>query len=699
MRSTWIALSACVLGLMMIGSSLVAGGAASANSIGAGGAAAALPFHGTPDPNATPLPLDNGDLPAGYTPTYYRDIEPILQDECMSCHMPDGIGYAYFPMEDVRDVSEGDAPDYIAFVTGIDYMPPWQPGPASPTMLHQRSLTELEINTLAAWAEAGAPLGDEADRRDTLPSPSVNALRPDVVMTMAEAYSADGSLEDDYRCFIMEPNFDEDVYITGSDFQPGNTEIAHHALVFVVPDEMRADALAMDAADEGFGWECFGGTGLQTGDPMNSVLDPQQLIRALQAQEVDLAALAQTLNVRSGEELRQRSWQEIEQVLIDAGVDMERLMMDAGLRDLNLASMNGSANRLVQGWVPGSVPTQYPPNTGLFAPANSFIVVQMHYNTTAGGGTDQSTLRLQVEPFSPDITPIFGRPLVAPVEIPCPDGVENEACNREIAQQQVINPRTSDALLAACGQSLSDYADNTAENAYGYCDYPVNVEGWVIEVGGHMHELGSAMRITLNPAAEDEQILLEIPEWDFHWQGTYFLANPVEIKPGDTIRVECWWDNSEGERYVVWGEGTRDEMCWNPVNIIPRQEGREITDYGYTMPAHSDMMLDVPDDVPTPAISILGLTPAEGGGYWLELSVENFRFAPENVDSDNVWGEGHAHLYINGVKISRVFEERYYIASLEAGLNTITVTLNANNHATLMHDGAVLGDSLVIGVE
>ena len=580
MKYRWIASFLVLLGMSIIALGLTIGGAAASSSAGN---SMEYVLHGTPNPNATAEPRDDDHdhVDSNYIPTYYRDIEPILQAECISCHVAGEIGYAVFEMDDPMKIIDGDNPDYIAFVTDIGYMPPWHATGESPKMLQERTLTDLEIALISAWAEAGAPLGDSTDSPETVATPSVQHIRTDVVLPMTEAYAVDTSLDDDYRCFILEPDFAEDMYITGSSVVPGNRELAHHALIYVVSEDMRASAYALDAADEGPGYQCFGGTNLQTGDPMNSVVDGRQLLQALQNQGFSIMDLVDALAVGSIEELRDKPWDDIQNALIEAGVDMDRLFEDAGVRNLNGLENPTSVNRLVAAWVPGMVATVYPQNTGLYAPANSFLVMQMHYNTAAGAGSDVSTVNLQVEPYSDTITGIEGRPLVAPVEIPCPEGVDNPACERSVAQAQVENPRTSDALLAACGQSLETYADNTADNAYGYCDYTVGNSGWVFQVGGHMHELGRNMRITLNPDTDNATVLLDIPQWDFDWQGTYFLADPVAVERGDTLRVECWWDNTDGERYVVWGEGTADEMCWNPVNYIPREEGRTLADYGY----------------------------------------------------------------------------------------------------------------------
>ncbi|HJS49422.1 MAG TPA: hypothetical protein VJ745_03795, partial [Gaiellaceae bacterium] len=88
---------------------------------------------------------------------------------------------------------------------------------------------------------------------------------------------------------------------------------------------------------------------------------------------------------------------------------------------------------------------------------------------------------------------------------------------------------------------------------------------------GHMHLLGASIRLELNPGTPRARVLLDIPRWDFHWQNAYTLAKPVRAEPGDVVRVTCRHDvhkRMHGEhgipktpRYILWGEGTTDEMC------------------------------------------------------------------------------------------------------------------------------------------
>ena len=79
-------------------------------------------------------------------------------------------------------------------------------------------------------------------------------------------------------------------------------------------------------------------------------------------------------------------------------------------------------------------------------------------------------------------------------------------------------------------------------------------------VGLHMHQLGKTARLSIQRADAGETCLLDIPEWDFHWQGGYGFKSPVTLNPGDRLFLECSWDNPTMSD-VTWGEGTGDEMC------------------------------------------------------------------------------------------------------------------------------------------
>ena len=97
----------------------------------------------------------------------------------------------------------------------------------------------------------------------------------------------------------------------------------------------------------------------------------------------------------------------------------------------------------------------------------------------------------------------------------------------------------------------------------------------MVDVLGHMHTMGKSFRMTLNPGTPGETVLLDIPVWNFDWQLNYQPVDPVPVKRGDTIRIECSWDRSlrydPEPRYLVFAEGTEDEMCFSTYTVLPNQ--------------------------------------------------------------------------------------------------------------------------------
>ena len=85
-------------------------------------------------------------------------------------------------------------------------------------------------------------------------------------------------------------------------------------------------------------------------------------------------------------------------------------------------------------------------------------------------------------------------------------------------------------------------------------------------------------------------------------------------------------------------------------------------------------------------------------GHNLFVTTKNFRWAPEHASGKHVRGEGHAHLMIDGVKVTRLYGPAYYIGDLAPGTHTIEVSLNANTHAAYMHGDKAIADSVSVTV-
>jgi hypothetical protein len=189
-------------------------------------------------------------------PTYNKDIAPILNQQCALCHRPGEV--APFSLLNYSDVSKRAA--LIATVTAKRYMPPWPPEVGYGKFQHERRLTEDQIALIAAWAKAGAPEGDAKDK----PTPPKftdgwSAGQPDKVATMGHGYTVPADGDDQFVCFVVPLNLEQDAYLQTSEFRPGNRRVVHHGVIYV--DENGA---ARRLAGPDGSYPCFGGPKVQS---------------------------------------------------------------------------------------------------------------------------------------------------------------------------------------------------------------------------------------------------------------------------------------------------------------------------------------------------------------------------------------------------------------------------------------------------
>ena len=85
-------------------------------------------------------------------------------------------------------------------------------------------------------------------------------MRRDVELPIPEPYQGSTAKQNDYRCFLVDPNFTETTTITGFVFEPDKTENVHHALAFRVRADQRDKLAERDEKDEGSGWGCYAGS-------------------------------------------------------------------------------------------------------------------------------------------------------------------------------------------------------------------------------------------------------------------------------------------------------------------------------------------------------------------------------------------------------------------------------------------------------
>jgi hypothetical protein len=169
---------------------------------------------------------------AADAPTFYRDVLPILQTHCQTCHRRGEIApMAFDTYAHTRPFAAA-----IREQTTLRKMPPWFADPCCGHFSNDRSLTAEQIATLAAWAEAKAPAGDPA----TAPPPMKytegwNIAPPDVVLTMPKPMAIPASGDVAYQYIILPTHFKEDKWISMSEIRPSNRAVVHHAVAYVRP--------------------------------------------------------------------------------------------------------------------------------------------------------------------------------------------------------------------------------------------------------------------------------------------------------------------------------------------------------------------------------------------------------------------------------------------------------------------------------
>ncbi len=179
---------------------------------------------------------------------------------------------------------------------------------------------------------------------------------------------------------------------------------------------------------------------------------------------------------------------------------------------------NVSTDGTLGAWAPGGSAVVFPANTGIRISPNQVIAMQVHYNTDNAVEADQTSVKL-----------MYGT------------GTETNA---------YLLPLVADNF--AIPASGVNYAH--AENFPNSLGFPIKVWGFL----PHMHTKGKKISLT---AASNNECLVDIQRWDFHWQTQYFRKTAFNLSTTNSIRMSCTWDNPTNA-VVRWGEGTAEEMCF-----------------------------------------------------------------------------------------------------------------------------------------
>ena len=190
-------------------------------------------------------------LPASAaTPTFTRDVAPIVFRNCAPCHRPGQSGP--FPLLTFADCRK-HATD-LADVTARRFMPPWLPSGPHGEFVGDRRITDGEIAVFRAWADAGTPEGDPKEMPPLPVWPGDWQLgAPDAVARMSAAYVLKPGGKDIYRHFALPLTrpLDRPRWVRAFEFRPDSRQV-HHAFIYLARTN---DTARLDAADPeaGFG--------------------------------------------------------------------------------------------------------------------------------------------------------------------------------------------------------------------------------------------------------------------------------------------------------------------------------------------------------------------------------------------------------------------------------------------------------------
>jgi peroxiredoxin len=175
---------------------------------------------------------------------YVKNIAPMFEDKCVSCHQPGGIG----PMTLTSYETIKPFTPMIREMIRTQRMPPWRADPTIGHFLGDRSLSSAQIKTLVHWVEAGAPRGTGADplAAKVFKAPEWPLGKPDLVLDIP-AYTIPASGVVDYqRPFVVSP-LTEGKWLRASTIKVVNRQVVHHVLTGYLKDVPAAGSPANES--------------------------------------------------------------------------------------------------------------------------------------------------------------------------------------------------------------------------------------------------------------------------------------------------------------------------------------------------------------------------------------------------------------------------------------------------------------------
>ena len=189
----------------------------------------------------------DADTPSAVT--FSEHIAPIVFENCVPCHRPEGSGP--FPFTNYEEVN--DHAGQIAEVTASRFMPPWQPTPGYGHFVGERLLTDAQIDLISRWVASDTPEGDP-QHLPPLPaySDEWQLGPPDLIVEMDEPYILPAEGYDQFRNFVMPIPTTTPRYVEAVEFHADNAQVIHHAVMMF---DRSGTARKHDARESGPGFD------------------------------------------------------------------------------------------------------------------------------------------------------------------------------------------------------------------------------------------------------------------------------------------------------------------------------------------------------------------------------------------------------------------------------------------------------------
>lgn len=181
-------------------------------------------------------------------------------------------------------------------------------------------------------------------------------------------------------------------------------------------------------------------------------------------------------------------------------------------------------------------------------------------------------------------------------------------------------------------------------------------------------------------------------------RGTTLTRQDLRVSQGDTVRLTATADEP-GEIHLHGYDLTVEVSPDHPGELV--FEAITAGAFGINFHVFADDALhseSITVESEAPVSVSITAEPDTNGGVDVNIATDGFRFAEELVDQAHTPGAGHAHIYVDGEKLGRVFGPEYYIPNLAPGDHEIRVSLNSNDHSELVYDGAKVQSTVTVTV-